>query len=271
MAKALKPLIIVLLVFSMISLVLGILLFGKREQLKGRTLKGEQAIAQVADKLHYDKLDKEKLKDFASMDSQISPLVVFADNQYVELQDTKKDLDETRAELTSTKEELAATQTELTTAQAKVTELTAAYEQKEAEVAQAKSKAEQLEQEKSAMQMQVDDLNNQLVKAEEELRDAQDQISTLEKIVQKLDTTTVTGVPQGLSGKVMTVNKAWNFVVLDIGSGAGLVPNAEMLVHRDDNLVGKVKVTSVQKNMAVAEILGDWQKKPVEEGDYVLF
>ena len=48
MGKLLRVLIIVLLVLSVVSLVLGIMLFNKREILKGRTQKLEEAVKQIA-------------------------------------------------------------------------------------------------------------------------------------------------------------------------------------------------------------------------------
>ena len=52
MAKALKPLVIILLLLSITSLTLGILLFGKREVLKGRTQKLEQSVLALASSLN---------------------------------------------------------------------------------------------------------------------------------------------------------------------------------------------------------------------------
>ena len=274
MAKALKPLIVVLLVLSIVSLVLGIMLFTKREMLKGRTQKHEQAIAGIAEKLRYENLNKEQLKVYEQMQSQLDPLVAFADNRYEELQNTKKDLELTRADLAKTQDELATTKTALAASEQQVAELTTTVEQKDAEIAQLKGRADQLEQDKANLQLQVDDLNSKLVKSEEDMRDLQDQVATLEKIVKEIDaqrTGAVGFIKPGLSGKILVVNPSWNFVILDIGSEAGLVPTAEMLVHRNDNLVGKVRISSVRKNMSIAEIMRDWEKAPIQEGDYVLF
>ncbi len=75
---------------------------------------------------------------------------------------------------------------------------------------------------------------------------------------------------KGLFGKVLIVNPEWNFVVLDIGSERGLVPAAEMLVHRSDRLIGRVRITSVDEEMAVAEIMGDWEERTIRSGDLVI-
>jgi predicted RNase H-like nuclease (RuvC/YqgF family) len=276
MAKALKPLVIVLLVLSIVSLVLGTLLFLQRGEIKDRVQKNELAIVKIAGNLHMDGLDAaklaEQLKDVKAMQLALDGVAVSAENRYEELQNTKTDLENTRADLTKTKEELATTKTELSAAQAKVTELTDNLARKEAEVAQAKSEIDQLQQDKTALQTQIADLNEQLSKAQDEMKDLQDQVATLDKIVK--ESTPTTGnkpLPIGLSGKIAVVNSDWNFVVLNIGSDSGLVRDAQMLVHRADKFIGKVRITNVQKSMAIADIVMDWEQSPIQEGDYVLY
>ena len=273
MAKALKPLVIVLLILSVVALVLGSVLFSQREMLKGRTLKHEQALVDIAGKLHIDSPNTEMLKDYAKMQQPLDLLAVAAGNQYDDLQNTKTDLENTRADLAKTRDELSATKTELAAAQSKITELNDSLEKKEIELAEQKSKVDQLEQDKASLQIQIDDLNSQLVKSEEEMRDLQDQTATLEKIIKDMEIERGGKklLPPGLTGKILAVNPDWNFVVLDIGSDVGVVPSAELIIHRADQLVGKVRVSSVQKNMSIAEVMSDWAQESVHEGDNVFF
>ena len=278
MAKALKPLVIVLLVLSVVALVLGMMLFFKRDVLKGRTQKNEQAIVKIAQNLHVENFDAaqfaEQIKNYETMQAPLDGIAVNAENRYEELQNTKKDLDSTRVDLAKTKTDLESTKTTLKETEAKVTELTDTIASKDAEIAQANGRVTQLQQDKANLQTQIDDLNTQLVKSEEEMRDLQDQVATLDKIIKDLDKNTpgaVVNVPQGLAGKIMVVNPDWNFVILDIGTDQKLATGADMMVHRGDRLIGKVHVSSVQKNMAIAEIMREWQQSPVSEGDNVLF
>ena len=75
--------------------------------------------------------------------------------------------------------------------------------------------------------------------------------------------------PPGVSGKVTFVDRTWNFVVLDVGLDAGVVPNGELIVYRGHNFLGKIRVTRADPNDAVAEILPDI-KGQIEVGDAVL-
>jgi hypothetical protein len=56
-------------------------------------------------------------------------------------------------------------------------------------------------------------------------------------------------------GTIVAVNQAWNFVVLNLGSRQGIARNAEMLVQRGNQLIGKVRVTSVEKSNSIADII----------------
>ena len=60
---------------------------------------------------------------------------------------------------------------------------------------------------------------------------------------------------QGIQGTILAVNQAWNFVVLSIGDRQGVVSNAEMLVQRGGQLIGKVRVTSVEPSTSIADII----------------
>lgn len=77
-------------------------------------------------------------------------------------------------------------------------------------------------------------------------------------------------LPPGLRGKVVGVDPQWDFVVLDIGGEQGVVERGEMLVNRDGKLVAKVRITSVEANRAIANILPEWRQADVQMGDVVM-
>ncbi|NCC61975.1 MAG: hypothetical protein EOM12_13790 [Verrucomicrobiae bacterium] len=274
MGKLLKPLVIVMLVLSLVSLVLGIMLFGKREELKGRTQKLENSVIKVAENIHFEEFKKDDIKFYGKMDAELTQLAVKADIQYTDLQQTKSDLDNTKADLARTQNELDGTKQELADTKDQIDGLKTELDNKEVEIAQAQTQISQLEEDKSGLQIQIDSMSDKLMAAEDARRDLEDQIATLEAALDRValtDNAKSTRELKGLTGKVLFVNPYWNFVVLDIGREKGLVPDAEMLVHRDDRLIGKVSISTVEETMAVAEIVNDWEQVPIREGDYVLF
>jgi cell shape-determining protein MreC len=78
-------------------------------------------------------------------------------------------------------------------------------------------------------------------------------------------------LPAGTHGKVVAVDPKYDFVVLDIGSNQGLIPDAKMLVNRDGKLIAKVKITRVEPNRAIANIIPEWKQDDVLEGDQVVY
>jgi len=78
-------------------------------------------------------------------------------------------------------------------------------------------------------------------------------------------------LPPGTKGKIVAVDPKYDFVVLDIGSNQGLIADAKMLVNRDGRLVAKVKITRVEANRAIANIMPEWKQDDVLEGDQVVY
>jgi len=77
-------------------------------------------------------------------------------------------------------------------------------------------------------------------------------------------------VPQEVRGKVLVVDPKWDFLVLDVGSKNNLPDRGVLLVSRQGELVAKIRVTSVQDNRSIANIMPGWKLKDVMEGDVVL-
>ncbi len=78
-------------------------------------------------------------------------------------------------------------------------------------------------------------------------------------------------LPPGTKGKVVAVDPKYEFVVLDIGGNQGVLKDAKMLVNRGGKLVAKVKITSVQPDRSIANIMPDTKLDEVMEGDQVLY
>ncbi len=77
----------------------------------------------------------------------------------------------------------------------------------------------------------------------------------------------------GLEGRVLAVNPSWNFVVLSLGDRNGVVNNAEMLIKRGSQLIGKVRITSVEPSTSVADIVANSVRNGtvVQPGDTVIY
>ena len=139
MAKALRVLVLLILILSGVALGFGIMLFMQREVLKGRTQTLEKSHLTLSKSLHYDKLTAQQMlantkAELAGLDKPLADLNAHAIKTYEDLQTTKKTLAETQDTLKKTQDELGTTKTQLAAANTKVTELTDTVTKKDAEI-----------------------------------------------------------------------------------------------------------------------------------------
>lgn len=77
-------------------------------------------------------------------------------------------------------------------------------------------------------------------------------------------------LPATVSGKVLVSDPKWNFVVVNVGGDQGAKQYGELLVNRNGRLVAKVKISSVEKDRSVANVIPGWQIGEIMEGDLVI-
>ena len=77
-------------------------------------------------------------------------------------------------------------------------------------------------------------------------------------------------LPSELKGKVLACDPKWGFLVLDVGESAGALPRGELLVSRQGKLVAKVKISRVEKDCCIANLLPNWNIAEVMEGDVAI-
>ena len=77
----------------------------------------------------------------------------------------------------------------------------------------------------------------------------------------------------GVTGTVLAYNPGWNFVVLSIGDKQSLKSGKEMVVTRDGQMVGKVRVRTVEPSSSIADVIPNTVPKgqSVQPGDRVIY
>lgn len=219
------------------------------------------------------------------------------------LKETSENLTRTTADLGNTKKELKSTGEKLTAATSKVTEL-------EGSLAAAKTEAERLngqiadfQSQIAARQAEIEQLKTQVAssgtpgrpgapnEAERRMAELQAQVAELSQVKASLDDKLAAAesrvkslvqaeqrrqaglMAKGLSGEILAVNQAWNFVVLNLGDRQGVTANAEMIVMRRGAMVGRVKITSVEPSQSIADILPSSLSPGlvVQPGDRVIY
>jgi len=276
MAKALKPLIIILFILSLVSVVLGGLLFGKREILKGSVEKMLAGYVAIARNIEYKQLNQTNLADYESMDAELGGIKEAAKIKQSELVETLANLEESEKQLGNTRDELEVTRTELQETEDQVVALQDDVSSKSRELADKAEAISDLKEEKTDLIGQVGKLESDVADTVGLLNDWKADYADLREEFDSLVVTINDAVGDGsttpvdvmdVRGKILIVDSQWNFVIIDKGRNEELQPNVVFIVHRDEKPVGKIRVRKVQDNLSIAEISHIWEGQSFAEGD----
>ncbi len=216
--------------------------------------KTKTSLKTASDSLASTKKDLEATKaDKAAVDAQLTTATT-------DLEKAKKDVVDAQAQVTTATTEKATLQTSLDAVTKERDELKAASgttpgtpQGPGAEV------LAQLEEQKTL----ITKLQSDLEKAREE--------NTKYAAIEKVRTEHT--LKQGTEGRILAVNPAWNFVVLSLGDKQGVASNTELLVKRGNQLVGKIRVTSVEPSTSIADIVANSVPRGtvISPGDHVIY
>jgi hypothetical protein len=122
----------------------------------------------------------------------------------------------------------------------------------------------------AALNQHIQELEASVESANTQLKTAQEKVAVLTKANEDRQKGLL---KQGLEGRVLAVNPAWNFVVLSIGDKQGVTNNAELLLKRSGQYLGKVRITSVEPSTSIADIVANTLPSgvAVQPGDSVIF
>ena len=73
-----------------------------------------------------------------------------------------------------------------------------------------------------------------------------------------------------LAGKVLAVNKEYDFVIIDLGKANNLNLGDILSVYRSDKFIGRIQVEKAKEDISAAAILPDWQGREFKEDDEVM-
>jgi hypothetical protein len=223
MDKALRILIILLLVLSIGALVLEILVFGQREELKGRNLVLARGVKSLAEYIEVPpatnadlvaradarvKLTDDELKRFFKLDAAGKPekdaagkkitsgagtldgtlvdLVGKASLQVNRLNDTRTGLEQTRTELGQTKDTLRETENNLTAAKQDIKEKAETIATQKTDIEQKTEKIGGLTADKEKLESKVETQGSEITKLTDKLNDTENNLQQTKKFVERL-------------------------------------------------------------------------------------
>ncbi len=198
-------------------------------------------------------------------------------------QKTDKELKKTKADLATTTSKLTETQAQLEAANTKNTELDKQNTDLTDKLAKMTTRTEDAEAKLEAYRnLPPPEKIKGMIAELEQTKKARDVVVAENKLLlaryndldarwNRIFGSETPVVMTGLKGKVLAVDPKYDFVVLDIGDDQGAKERGEMMVNRQGKLIGKVRISSVQKDRCVATILPAWKRGEIMEGDQVMY
>lgn len=271
--KANKPVIfLTLLIIISLSLAGSGFYLLQKEHIKSASLAAELENLKVQQRIAESKLQESK-RTISDLESKLSGAKDEADRLNVALEEERTGKEEAAKAVTRLTQELQAQEN-------LKSDLEAALQQTQAELEKIKADLKQLHSEKEALESRMRELGvpfpgvelGKIVVSPE--ADKEVEAMPEEKPAQVIVTETevVSGESEGgeREGKVLVVNKDYNFAVINLGSRDGLNVGDIFGVFHDGKYVGDVKVEKLHDSMAAAGFLAADAKDLVKEGDKVI-
>ncbi len=234
-----------------------------------------------------------------TMSTLLDQIYERANAQYKVLTATRAELPRLREELINTIEELNNLKQAARTDKRIIEERDARIAELEGQKRDLESKIERLNEEIKEMQEKEAELTQQINEQTEEIDQLSNRVKQLEEQIKVLKggggvplNQTAPALAEGVltpgdKGKVVSMNDEWKFAVVEfspefvselVGPARDRpLPLIEVMVRRpgiadpDAAFVTRLKLRQIirEKNLVIADILSDWQQKPVQVGDIV--
>jgi flagellar biosynthesis chaperone FliJ len=253
-----KFLVILAILLTAVSAVLGYLNQVKFVEVKQRAADAETTVSQTKAQL------AKAQGDLKTASQNLASTVTEKDQLTSRLSGVQTDLEKTKAQV-------AQLTNDRTSLEAQISQLTADLQAKTQELEQKTTPGAASPAEGGTdQQAQIAEQQTLISKLQGDLDSARFQLATLQK---EKEDRMHQKMRNGLSGRVLAVNPAWNFVVLSLGDKNGVVNNAELLVKRGSQYIGKVRVTSVEPSTSIADIVANSvpQGTTISPGDNVIY
>lgn len=254
-----KILLFVSFLIVLLSAVLGFLNKGKYSEVLAKASEAEEALkAKSTELTAKDKALTEATGKVATITAEKEQIQAQVASATSAAETAKSQVADLTSKVTAAEEATKAKEAELAAANQKLVEAStnSAASQTPTSSPDDKAMIEELKTVNAKLQGDVDSLKVQV--------DAAQKIAADRAALKMRD---------GVEGRVLAVNPAWNFVVLNLGDKQGVVNNAELLVKRGRQLVGKVRITSVEPSTSIADIVANSVPSGtvISPGDNVIF
>ncbi|MFH1414275.1 MAG: hypothetical protein ABIG56_05465 [Candidatus Omnitrophota bacterium] len=243
-------------------------------------------------------LFQEEHKNSLALQDELTGTTTKYEKVRSELEEAKKKVSVLNYQMKETQKEIGALIARMETeksvrleAQARIEELGYEFDQQKSERVNLETKLFQAQEDIKNKEGQIEELSAQKVELEAKLEDLKQSsarrvelgtiiVSPEESLSAKSTEAVIVkdvrpdevalASSSGLEGKVLVVNKDYNFIVINLGVQDGVVIGNEFLVYRKTKYLGNVKIEKVHDSMAAAGFLTDDLKNRINEGDRVV-
>jgi len=277
------PVLIVLLIIAFIFGASGFYSF-QREKAINLALQGKLEQAETAQKQTEEKLTgaKKTISDLESKlqaaNTEIQRLSGDLDQQKAVNSETSAQLEQTKADLEQQKNLRADLESRLSGAQEEAKKAQGQVSALQEKNNVLESKLKDLEVKNQSVELGTVIVNPEsTVKAPVQKKESKKKAEPKKKAapakkeaVEKPKQPEVVPVATGFEGKVMVINKEYNFVVISLGSKDGIEVGSAFSVYHGDSYLGDVRIEKVHDSMSAAGFVSADLKDKVSEGDRVV-
>jgi septal ring factor EnvC (AmiA/AmiB activator) len=234
----------------------------------------------------FNQLQSEKARS-QSLEDQLGNLQKIQKDLKVKLEDSKKQAADLDTQLKDSKTQIDSLTSELDAEKKAKQDAMTEMDGVKAELEAQKAKKADLEGQLSAAQTEITKTQGALKDAQARKMDLEAKVKDLEAKVQKVelgtinvggegeqagDTQVAAAQPAGagLEGKVLVVNKEYNFAVINLGTKENVNINDVFGVYSQGKYIGDVKVEKVHEAMSAANFVSTGIKDKIAEGDKVV-
>lgn len=269
MSDKIKSPITIFIVLILVSLSLAGVTFHllQKEKAKSASLQQQLDDLMLKQRVTETKLEEHK-KTISQLELQLKDAQTKIDALTADLENETAQKQEALGQLQQLKADLEKQKTLRSDLETKLSQIQKDVEKKQGQL-------KDLENKKGQLEAKIKDLETQMQQAQSQQAKAQGQEGVeLGTIVVGPEGAPVEGTAQqsksALEGKVLVVNKEYNFVVVNLGSKDGVNVDDIFSVYQSEKNIGDIKVAKVHDSMSAADFVSSSTKDQIKEGDRVV-
>ena len=184
------------------------------------------------------------------------------------------ELDQTQSNLSDARVQLDAVRAELGDTHAKLKDFqevaNSSIDRLQEELKEKNGRIHFLEESVSKIEASKAQLATIIVQLEDAKAQLEEDNAMLDSQLRKI-TACTTSLQKGTTGKIIMVYPDKKTCLVDIGASAGAGTGATLIVHRNDLMLGKIRLSNIGPDISLAEIMPGYQADKIHAGDHVLF